>query len=219
MELSNSFEVDRPVDVTWEVLTDLERIAPCLPGAQLIEIEGDEYRGLMKVKVGPIIAKYQGTATFASRDETARVATIRASGRDRRQGSADAVITATLMPGADGGTTVELVTNLSLSGKLAGFGTGMIEDVAANLLGRFAANLQEMLVAEGDTTAPQAAPPYPAVVPRGGARRIHSPEAEPVDLAAAAGAPLLKRSLPVVAGFALGFLVGAVSILCLRRRS
>lgn len=214
MDLVNSFEVDRPVEVAWVVLTDLERIAPCLPGAQLTEIEGDEYRGLMKVKVGPLVAKYQGTATFASRDEAARVATIEASGRDPRQGNADAVITATLTPGADGGTTVELVTNLSLSGKLAGFGTGMIEDVAANLLGRFAANLREMLVAEDGTTAP----PYPAVAPRGGARRIRSPEAEPLDLAAAAGAPLLKRSLPVVAGFALGFLVVAVCVLRLRRR-
>jgi carbon monoxide dehydrogenase subunit G len=218
VKLVNSFEVDRPVEVAWVVLTDLERIAPCLPGAQLTEIEGDEYRGLMKVKVGPIVAKYQGTATFASRDQAARVATIEASGRDPRQGNADAVITATLTPGSDGGTTVELVTDLSLSGKFASFGTGMIEDVAANLLGRFAVNLQEMLVAEGDTTAPQAAPPYPAVAPRGGARRIRSPVAEPLDLAAAAGAPLLKRSLPVVAGFALGFLVGVVCVLRLRRR-
>lgn len=215
MELSNSFVVDRSVDVAWVVLTDLERIAPCLPGAQLTEIEGDEYRGLMKVKVGPIVATYRGTATMTSLDEGARVATIRASGRDPRQGSADAVITASLTPGAAGATTVDLVTDLSLSGKFAGFGKGAIEDVSASILDRFAANLEEMLVAEGGAAESQPAPVRPSERPTEGARRIDSPEAEPVDLAAVAGVPLLRRALPVVAGFALGLLVGVV---CRRRR-
>ena len=80
MELNNEFEVDRPIDETWVVLTDVERIAPCLPGAQLEEIEGDEYRGLVKVKVGPITAQYKGKATFVEKDDAAKRAVLQGRG-------------------------------------------------------------------------------------------------------------------------------------------
>ena len=97
MELTNEFRVDRPVDETWNVLTDVERIAPALPGAQLQEIEGDEYRGIVKVKVGPITAQYKGKATFVEKDDTNHKAVLKAEGRDTKgQGNASALITATL---------------------------------------------------------------------------------------------------------------------------
>src|SRR5271156_3848091 len=104
MELTNDFEVDVPVPEAWKVLTDLERIAPLLPGAQLQEVEGDEYRGVVKVKVGPITAQYKGTATFVEQDESAGHMVLKATGRDTRgQGNASATITVTMVP--DGGGT------------------------------------------------------------------------------------------------------------------
>ena len=99
MELTNDFRVAVPVERAWAVLTDVELIAPCLPGAQLQEVEGDEYRGIVKVKVGPITAQYKGKATFLSQDDDAHVAVLRAEGRETRgQGNANATITATLTP-------------------------------------------------------------------------------------------------------------------------
>ena len=97
MELTNDFRVGVPVERAWAVLTDVELIAPCMPGAQLQEVEGDEYRGIVKVKVGPITAQYKGTARFVERDDDAHKAVLRAEGRDTRgQGNANATITATL---------------------------------------------------------------------------------------------------------------------------
>src|SRR5947208_6434680 len=102
MKLENEFRVDVPVDEAWRVLLDVERIAPCMPGAELQEIEGEEYRGIVKVKVGPITAQYKGKAHFVERDEPSR-AVLRAEGRDTRgQGNANATITATLEPAGDG---------------------------------------------------------------------------------------------------------------------
>ena len=102
MEINDSFRVDLPVEETWRVLLDIERIAPCLPGAQLQEIEGDEYRGVVKVKVGPITAQYKGAAQFESRDDAAHTAVIKGSGRDTRgQGNASATITMRLEPDGD----------------------------------------------------------------------------------------------------------------------
>jgi carbon monoxide dehydrogenase subunit G len=211
VEMDNSFVVARSVDESWRVLTDLERITPCMPGAQLTEIEGDEFRGLVKVKVGPIVAKYVGAASFRTLDEEGLVAVIDASGRDQRQGSANAVITATLRAQGESATVVNLSTDLSLSGKLASFGKGGIEDVAANVLGQFAANLEAMLADETADTAPGT----DAVLPETRVRGIDSAEPEPMDLAAVAAAPMLKRVVPVVIVVAL--IVGVV--LCgLRRR-
>src|SRR5258705_8237531 len=103
MELSNEFVVPVAIDEAWGLLTDVERIAPCMPGAQLQEVEGDEYRGIVKVKVGPITAQYKGAATFIERDEAGHKAVLRAEGRDTRgQGNANATITATLTPDGDG---------------------------------------------------------------------------------------------------------------------
>ena len=116
MELTNEFRVDRPVDETWKVLTDVERIAPALPGAQLQEVEGDEYRGIVKVKVGPITAQYKGKATFVEKDDANHKAVLKAEGRDTKgQGNASALITASLV--SDGpGTKVTVHTDLTVTG-------------------------------------------------------------------------------------------------------
>ncbi len=142
MQIDNSFRVDVPVDEAWAVLLDLERIAPCLPGAQLQEIEGDEYRGVVKVKVGPITAQYKGTAKFESVDEATHTAILVASGRDTRgQGNASATIEIVLL--VDGvGTRVDVDTDLSITGKVAQFGRGVMADVSSKLLAQFVENLE-----------------------------------------------------------------------------
>jgi carbon monoxide dehydrogenase subunit G len=220
MLIEDEFRVNVPVEEAWTVLLDLERIAPCMPGAQLQEVEGDEFRGTVKVKVGPITAQYKGAARFTEVDEAARRAVIRAEGRDTRgQGNASATITAELTPETDG-TKVRIESDVTITGKVAQFGRGVIADVSTKLLGQFVENL-ERDVLSGPAGASDAAPtpagggeiveqaseiagPAPATAPSAtvpapasGPRIIGSPEAEPVDLLGAAGTPVLKRLAPV----------------------
>ena len=149
MELKNDFRVGISVPDAWKVLTDVERIAPLLPGAQLQEVEGDEYRGIVKVKVGPITAQYKGTAKFLERDEAGGKVVLSASGRDTRgQGNASATITATMQPDA-GGTKVTVVTDLTVTGKVAQFGRGVLAEVSAKLLGQFVDALESDLASAG----------------------------------------------------------------------
>ena len=146
MELKSDFEVSVGVDRAWEVLTSPELIAPCLPGARLDEVEGDEFKGAVKVKVGPISAEYRGKATMVemNRDELRIV--IRAEGRDSRgAGNAAADITALMKAATDNSTKVEVTTDLRISGKVAQFGRGVLGDVSAKLMGKFVDNLEEML--------------------------------------------------------------------------
>lgn len=152
MELSSSFEVARSLEDTWAVLTDVERIAPCLPGAKLQEVEGEEHRGIVKVKVGPITAEYKGVATFTEKDDSSHRAVLEAKGRDTRgAGNASAVITAQLAAVDDNTTSVTVDTDLTISGKVAQFGRGVMADVSAKLMGQFADNLAAML--EEDSTS------------------------------------------------------------------
>jgi carbon monoxide dehydrogenase subunit G len=224
MELTNEFRVDRPIDETWNVLTDVERIAPALPGAQLQEIEGDEYRGIVKVKVGPITAQYKGKATFVEKDDTNHKAVLRAEGRDTKgQGNASALITATLVPDAQG-TKVTVHTDLSVTGKVAQFGRGIMADVSTKLLNQFVEQLETTILAgnageAADAAKPEAAeatkpdapvamataePEAPASPPNTEAtptiRRLDHPEPDPVDLVGSAGASVAKRVVPVVIG-------------------
>jgi carbon monoxide dehydrogenase subunit G len=148
MELSNEFEVPVSIDEAWAILTDIERIAPCLPGAQLQEIEGDHYRGIVKVKVGPITAQYKGQATMVEKDDSAHRALLQASGRDTRgAGNASANISAQLTEAGDR-THVSVVTDLTITGKVAQFGRGVLADVSAKLLDQFVANLEATVLAE-----------------------------------------------------------------------
>ncbi len=172
MELTNEFRVSVPVEDAWGVLTDVERIAPCLPGAQLQEIEGEEYRGVVKVKVGPITAQYKGKATFVEKDDTAHKAVLRAEGRDTRgQGNANATITATLVPEGSG-TKVKVVTDLAITGRAAQFGRGVMADVSTKLLGQFVSCLEKnVLGAPGETAAAASeAPPQQAPAEVGASR-------------------------------------------------
>ena len=185
MELSNEFEVAVPVEQAWAVLTDVERIAPCLPGAQLQEIEGDDFKGIVKVKVGPITAQYKGTATFVEKDEVAHKAVLSASGRDTRgQGNASATIVAELQARGDASTHVSVLTDLAITGKVAQFGRGVMADVSAKLLDQFVQNLETTVLADlaattaavGATDAPAAAAASAAEsvttdAPAGGAAR------------------------------------------------
>ena len=201
MELTNDFEVEAPVERVWALLTDVERIAPCLPGAQLEEVEGDEYRGIVKVKVGPITAQYKGAASFAEKDDAAHRAVLRAEGRDTRgAGNASADIVAELVE-VDGGTRVTVTTDLKVTGKVAQFGRGVMADVSKKLMGQFADNLRGLVGEDeatgGDADGAAGDDPGEAAEERGGARVIDAPEAEAVDLLEAAGAPVLKRLLPV----------------------
>ena len=200
MELTHEFSVPVEIDQAWAVLTDVEGIAPCMPGAELREVEGDEYRGIVKVKVGPITAQYQGKATITEKDATAHRIVVRAEGRDTRgQGNANANVTATLA--ADGeNTSVNVVTDLNVTGKVAQFGRGVMADVSNKLLGQFVACLETKL---GETPAESPSNPAPAEGPR----TIESAPAKPVDLLGAAGAPVLKRVVPVVAAGVVAYLL------------
>ncbi|MCU1466565.1 MAG: carbon monoxide dehydrogenase subunit [Actinomycetia bacterium] len=155
MEINDSFRVSTPIDATWKVMLDIEGIAPCLPGAQLQEVEGDEYRGIVKVKVGPITAQYKGTARLAEVDEANRRIVIDASGRDTRgQGNAKASIVVT-MTAEGGGTKVDVSTDLSITGKVAQFGRGVLADVSSKLMGQFVENVERDVLGSaggGDTT-------------------------------------------------------------------
>jgi uncharacterized protein len=161
MELSNEFVVPVGVDEAWGLLTDVERIAPCMPGAELTEIEGDEYRGVVKVKVGPITAQYKGKATFVEKDDAAHKAVLRAEGRDTRgQGNANATVTATLVSEGSG-TRVKVVTDLAITGRAAQFGRGVMADVSTKLLGQFVTCLEKNVLGAG-ASAPAAASAPPA---------------------------------------------------------
>jgi carbon monoxide dehydrogenase subunit G len=183
VELTHEFSVSVPIDEAWALLTDLERIAPCLPGFELQEVAGDEYRGVVKVKVGPMTAQYKGVASFRERDEANHRAVVRAEGRDvRGQGNATATVTATLAP-EGAGTRVTLHTDLSITGRVAQFGRGVLADVSSKLLGQFVQALEADLLRSAPIAGTGATP---------------TTEAAPVDLLATAGSSVIKRVAPLV---------------------
>jgi carbon monoxide dehydrogenase subunit G len=148
MELNHEFTVAAPIGRAWAVLTNIEEIAPCMPGAELTEVDGDTYHGLVKIKVGPITAQYQGTALLTEKDESAHRVVMKASGRDARgQGNAAALVTATMTEQGDG-TLVSIITDLTVSGRVAQFGRGVMHDVSAKLLQQFVDNLEADLLGE-----------------------------------------------------------------------
>ncbi len=159
MELEHSFSVPVPEERAWEVLMDVERVAPCMPGATLDSVNGDEINGRIKVKVGPIQMTYAGTAKFTERDPAAHVITLEASGKETRgAGTASAKVRSTL-EGAGDQTHVIVHTSLNVTGKPAQFGRGVLTEVGSRLIDIFADNLAAMLAAEPATAPPAAAPP------------------------------------------------------------
>jgi carbon monoxide dehydrogenase subunit G len=198
MKLEHDFRVDAGLDTAWLVLLDIERIAPCMPGDQLQEVEGDEYRGTVKVKVGPITAQYRGVARVVESDPATHRVVLHAEGRDTRgQGNASATITATLAPDGDG-TRVRVDTDLNVTGKVAQFGRGVMADVSTKLLGQFVDCLGTTVLAAESPAGPAPTPTPPAAAPTG-VRAVDGPAAEAVDLMRAAGGAVAKRLVPVAA--------------------
>lgn len=217
MKIDNQFSVNVSIAQAWDALTDLERIAPCMPGAQLTGRDGDAYLGTVKVKVGPVISEFAGTASFVEKDEATYHAVIDAKGRDSRgSGNASATITAHLQSDGPARTTVVVETDMKISGKLAQFGSGMIAEVSSKLLGQFAESLEQLLAATpsapsgSETVANQehgGAPSTSAVSTPATASAVSgvsafrpSAAAQPVDLTQLAGGAVAKRVLPVLAG-------------------
>ena len=213
MELKSEFRVGIPVEQAWSTLTDVEFIAPCMPGAQLTEIDGDEFKGGVKVKVGPITAQYKGSAKFVELDEANRRIVLEASGRDSRgAGNAAAEVTAEMTPDGDG-TVVSIATDLKVTGKVAQFGRGVMADVTEKLIGQFVDSLEQKLSEIGDQDDAGAAAEDAAAddaeasddtgeasaSSSSGPRTIDMDEPEPVDLLGTAGRPMLKRLLAPLA--------------------
>ena len=206
-QIVNEFTVNRPIDEAWSIICDVERIAPCLPGAQLEEIEGDIYRGNVKVKLGAVSTKFKGEAHFVERDDANHTAVLKGKGRDTGgRGNAEADIHATAEALSPTSTKCVVTADLHITGKVAQFGRGIMGDVSRKLIDQFSHNLNTMLdeqdpADEVDEPVDEA----PTV------RKIEGPAAEPVDLADMAGPALLKRIGPAVAAILL-------ILLLLRRR-
>jgi carbon monoxide dehydrogenase subunit G len=161
VELQHTFTVPLAIDEAWTAFNDLERIAPCFPGAQITSVDGDDFKGLAKVRLGPISLQYTGTGRWLTRDEAGRRAVIEASGKDKRgNGTASATITAHLEEEGPSSTRVVVDTDLRITGRPAQFGRGVISDVGDKLLGQFATCLSENL-AGAPEPAMTAAPPPP----------------------------------------------------------
>jgi carbon monoxide dehydrogenase subunit G len=158
VQLEHSFTVPVGIDEAWRVLLDIERVAPCMPGASLETVDGDEFTGSVKVKLGPINLTYKGKASFVEKDEAAHRATIDARGRDARgNGTAAAKVTATLREAGDA-TEVSVTTDLDITGKPAQFGRGVMVDVGNKLIGQFADCLAGKLAGGADAEAPGPTP-------------------------------------------------------------
>ena len=228
-QIVNEFTVNRPIEEAWPIICDVERIAPCLPGAQLEEIEGEVYRGRVKVKLGAVTTQFKGEAKFVARDDEAHTAQLHGKGRDTGgRGNAEADIYAVAESLSPTSTKCTVTADLHITGKVAQFGRGIMGDVSKKLMDQFATNLNTMLDEQGpdadatvaeapedagpDTEAPaaesdaEAAPAADATV-----RKIHGPAAEPIDMAGMAGPALLKRAAPVA-------LAVLLLLLLLRRR-
>jgi carbon monoxide dehydrogenase subunit G len=225
-QIVNEFTVNRPIDEAWPMICDLEKIAPCLPGAELEEVEGDVYRGKVKVKLGAVATEFAGEAQFVERDDDTHRAKLAAKGRDTKgRGNAAADISAEAEALSPTSTKVVVVADLHITGKVAQFGRGIMGDVSKKLMDQFAANLNTMLDEQGpesvdapaateqpadadggaDGGAADSAPETPTV------RKINGPAAEPVDLAGVAGPAVVKRLVPAVLALLL-------IMLLLRRR-
>ncbi|GAA3094569.1 SRPBCC family protein [Streptomyces echinatus] len=198
MELQHEFTVPVPVDEAWPALLDIERVAPCLPGATVEEYDGRTVTGSVKVKVGPVTVTYRGTAVFEEQDESAHRMVLVASGRETRgQGTARATVTAELS-GRDGGTAVSVRTDLTVTGRPAQFGRGVLAEVGDRLVSQFADCLAKRLTERPPATEEQPREGGTATATAGPAE----PEPEPLDLLHVAGLPVAKRAAALAAALA-----------------
>ncbi|WP_024875792.1 SRPBCC family protein [Saccharomonospora piscinae] len=232
MRLDHAFTVPAPIDEVWQAVLDPERVAPCMPGATLTSVEGDTFKGTVKVKLGPVSLLYKGSGEFLEKNADTRTIVIKAAGKDARgAGTASATVTVTLT--AEGGATKGAVgTDLSVTGKPAQFGRGMISEVGGKILDDFAANLARTLGTpepeKGEDTTPgraEAESPAAATAEQTGApaaataAQAEKPtlesvprDAEALDLFDYAGASVARRLAPALAGLA-----AVVAFLAVRR--
>jgi carbon monoxide dehydrogenase subunit G len=213
MKIDNEFTVSVPIDRAWQVLTDLEGVSLCLPGARLTGVAGEVYKGEVRIKVGPVVSEYAGTAQFLDKDDAGYRAVIDAKGRDSRgAGNASALITLQLRA-ADDHTVVSVGTDLKISGKIAQLGGGMIKDVSQKLLGQFVECLEGRFAAAASSEQPVVpSPVMQPVVPA--PAEIPVEPAVPLDLMAVAGGAMTKRLIPVV--LVVGLVLAVVVYLVVR---
>ncbi|OBI07319.1 SRPBCC family protein [Mycobacterium scrofulaceum] len=212
MKIANQFTVSAPIDQAWDVLSDLEQVIPLMPGAALAGQEGEDYLGKVKVKVGPVTSEFSGKVRFVEHDRAQYRAVIDAKGKETR-GTGNAAATVTAQLHEDGGRTgVTVDTDLKIAGKLAQFGSGMLQQVSEKLLGQFVESLEAELASQ--SVAAPATPEGPAQVGRVPEPRHAAPaaEPEPIDLLDLAGGDQLTKYAPLVlavlAGLILGWLLG-----------
>lgn len=211
MDLQNSFVVPADIDTAWKTLLDVEAIAPCMPGATLETVDGDAFTGSVKVKLGPVNMTYSGKARFLEKDEAAHKAVIEGTGKETRgSGTASALVTAQLIAEGPDRTRVEVNTDLTVTGKPAQFGRGVMQDVAGRIIDQFSANLETTIA---NSAAAASAPAGAAAAP------VQQPlpqAAESIDLLGTAGAPVLKRAIPAIIGIVA--IVGIIWLIARRKR-
>jgi uncharacterized protein len=217
MKLKHKFTVPAPIDTVWQALLDPDRVAPCFPGASITSARGDEFTGTVKVRLGPVSLQYRGSGRFTETDEAAHRAVMKATGTaSGGQGTASATVHASLAENGEG-TMVTVATDLTITGKPAQFGRGLIQDVGGKIIGQFADCLGASL-APKEEPAPVAAPPpsspsqpasaapstpsRPAVV-----QRVPPPVTDEIDLLDAAGGAVAKRAIPAIAVLVLAVLI------------
>jgi carbon monoxide dehydrogenase subunit G len=216
MQLENKFTIAAPIEEAWAALNNPETVAPCFPGATLTEYENDSFTGTVKVKLGPISLTYKGKGTYIDRDDANHRVVIDATGRDSRgNGTAAAKVTGSMKAAGPDKTEVTMVTDMSITGRPAQFGRGVISDVADKIIGQFSSCLADKLANKQEAPAPattpsangSTAPASGAAAPAAGApaavttpKPASSPtrsSIDAIDLLDSAGAPVLKRLAPV----------------------
>lgn len=227
MELVHDFTVPVPADQAFELLVDLQKVAPCLPGAAVTSVNGDMFEGGMKIKLGPISMTFKGDGELVEKDAAAHRAVIKAQGRDAKgNGGAQATVTATLAE-RNGATDVHVVTDLNVTGKAAQFGGGVMKDVSNRMLAQFADNLSQLIQSGGTTEAatpgrtngtPVASPPASSTGPSAPAATFTPAGGDGLDaMGLLFGSDAVKSiGKPVVigaAGLVIGYLYGKNRIL------
>ena len=220
IELDNSFTVPVPPEQAWEVLLDVERIAPCMPGASVTSVEGDEVAGQVKVKLGPLSLAYKGTAKFTEKDQENHTIAIEASGKETRgAGTASATVQAGLKPAdEEGHTLVSIHTALNVTGRPAQFGRSLLPEVSGKLIAQFASNLEALIAGGanggegGDASSEaagaaaggvaEAASPVTAIRTPTEPSMVLPQQEDSLNLIRLVGVPVLKRVIPIAAGAA-----------------
>ncbi len=220
-QLINEFTVNRPIEEAWPIITDVEKIAPCLPGAELQQVSqdpdrGEVYSGVVKVKLGAISTQFKGDAYFVEQDDENHRAVIKGKGRDTGgRGNASADITAQAESLSPTSTRCVVTTDLHITGKVAQFGRGILGDVSSKLIEQFAVNLNTLIDEEGvgttETPASDPAPGSDTDAAEAKVRKINGPAAEPIDLMGVSGTSVVKRAAPALVAF-------LIALFLLRRR-